>query len=108
MHICSPDSQFSEIDLDDYEVAPLPKEPDNRGYIYLLEDLAFPGFIKIGRTICMKKRLMQYNADRPYNTVQLIALTEEFHDANNVEKKMLICSTRLCVLLANLLTKLRI
>lgn len=80
---------FSSIDIDDYDVPPLPKVEDNRGYIYIVVDTAFPNHFKMGRTICMKKRLMQYNSDKPFPTTKLYAISRMFTDANMVEKKIL-------------------
>lgn len=84
-----PDSTFNSLEVDDYEVAPLPKVVDKRGYMYLIEDSVFPGYIKIGRTVNLKKRLAVYNSDRPYNTVKVVAVTRMFEDVNHVEKKIL-------------------
>ncbi len=80
---------FLNVDVDQFEVAPLPKVTDNRGFIYLVEDTAFPGYVKIGRTINMKKRLAIYNSDKPFNTTRLIAISKEFTDVTYVEKKIL-------------------
>jgi hypothetical protein len=84
------DGVFLNVDIDDLEVPPLPRAPaDTRGFIYLVEDTAFPDHIKIGRTINMKKRMAVYNSDKPFNTTKLIAVSRVFDNANYVEKKIL-------------------
>jgi len=83
------DKTFNNVDIEDYEVPPLVKEVDARGYIYILADTAFPGYIKVGRTINMKKRLAMYNADKPFKTSKLIAISRMFEDAIHAEKKIL-------------------
>lgn len=80
---------FISVDVGDFEVQPLHKVADTRGFIYLIKDNAFPDYIKIGRTINMKKRLAIYNSDRPYNTAVLIAISREFLNAAYAEMKIL-------------------
>ena len=83
------DTTFNNVDIEDYEVPTLAKLVDARGYIYLLEDTAYPGYIKIGRTINMKKRLAMYNADKPFKSSKLVAISRMFEDAIHAEKKIL-------------------
>lgn len=80
---------FSDIDLDDYEVPPAPKFVETRGYIYIIQDSVFPGFFKLGRTQSLKKRLMQYNNDKPFPTASYINFSPMFLDAITVEEKIL-------------------
>ena len=80
---------FSNVDIDVYEVQPLPKVVDNRGFMYIIEDSAYPGYIKIGRTINLKKRMAMYNADKPFKSSRLVTVSREFEDAVLVEKRIL-------------------
>ena len=89
MHVISSTETFSSLELDDFEVQPLPKEVDNRGYIYVVIDKAFPSHTKIGRTQSIKKRLMAYNADKPFPTTSLKIISAEFVNVNQVEKAIL-------------------
>jgi len=63
--------------------------PDNRGFIYMVHDCTEPDYIKIGRTSNLHKRLLAYNSNRPRNSVQLVAVTEMFQDAVEVEARIL-------------------
>ena len=80
---------FSDIDLDEYEVPPAPKYIETRGYVYIIQDSVFPGFFKLGRTQSLKKRLMQYNSDKPFPTTSYICFSVMFSDAITVEEKIL-------------------
>lgn len=80
---------FNHIEINDYVVEPLPKEIDKRGYIYIVVDKVFPDFIKIGRTINLKKRLVAYNSDKPYPTTIPHYVSNLFKDAHFVESKIL-------------------
>lgn len=44
-----PDS-LEYFDLDSYQVPPLEKFVDRRGFMYILYDEIFPEYIKVGRT----------------------------------------------------------
>ena len=83
------DDFTSRIDLELFAIEPLPKEEDKRGYIYVIQDSAFKGYLKIGRTQNIKKRLTQYNADKPYSSSYLVCISREFTDVHSVEKKIL-------------------
>jgi len=80
---------FSEVDLDEFELEPVPKYIEKRGYIYLILDSAFPEFFKIGRTQSLKKRLAEYNNDKPFPTAYYVAFSCQFDDVHMVEKKIL-------------------
>ncbi len=83
---------FKELDLGNFSVEPLvklPTPPDNRGFIYIVVDSAFPRHFKLGRTIDMKKRLMQYNSDKPYPTARVAVISDMFEDVVSVEKDIL-------------------
>lgn len=67
----------------------LPKYTETRGYLYLLQDSAFPDWIKIGRTIDPQKRLSQYNSDRPLDTCRFTYISKPFVDVVRVEKVIL-------------------
>lgn len=80
---------FVNFTAADFIVPPLPPVVDNRGYIYMVQDLSAPEFIKVGRTRDMHKRLTAYNTDRPQNSVQIVAITAMFEDVVDVEKQIL-------------------
>ena len=84
-----PSQTFSDIDLDNYEVPAAPKYIECRGFIYIIQDSAFPGFFKLGRSQSLKKRLMQYNSDRPFPTVRYSVFSTMFADVHTVEEKIL-------------------
>ena len=44
----------------------------NVGYVYAIESAAFPGFVKIGRTNNIKRRLEAINFSMPINQYELI------------------------------------
>lgn len=89
MQIIDDDDSFSLVDVSPFVVPPLPKVVDNRGYLYILTDTAFEGYFKIGRTIDMHKRLQAYNADKPFKTTFVYAISIPFHDAVEVESKVI-------------------
>lgn len=89
MHIINFDNPFSLVDASPYIVPPLPKIVDNRGYIYILSDTTFWEYFKIGRTTDMHKRLQAYNTDKPYKTTFLHAISTPFHNAVDVEAKII-------------------
>ena len=79
-----------EVDLSGAVWTKPPVEPEPvQGWIYIAVDSKFPEFIKIGRTSDMVKRLAQYNADKPYPTVSLYAISHRFPDVVAVERKLL-------------------
>lgn len=47
--------------------------PTNIGYVYAIESAAFPGFIKIGRTNNVKRRIEAINFSLPINQYELVA-----------------------------------
>ena len=47
--------------------------PTNTGYVYAIESAAFPGFVKIGRTNNVKRRLEAINFSLPINQYELVA-----------------------------------
>jgi hypothetical protein len=77
------DSQF---DPEEWTVPVLPKERDNRGFIYVVQDLKYPNLIKIGKTQDFVKRVKQYNNDRPYEDVVPIICTRLLHNCDHIEK----------------------
>jgi len=74
---------FSDLDLDHYKLE------ETKGWLYILQSKAFPGFIKLGRTTDLKKRLASYNSNSPFNHVEILALSECFSNAKLVERKIL-------------------
>lgn len=73
-----------DIEIRDYEV---PK--DTRGYLYIVTDVSVPGYVKIGRTNNMHKRMLGYNSDRPYPCVKVLAVSRMFKNAARVETAIL-------------------
>lgn len=80
------DNQF---DPDSWTVPVLPKERDNRGFIYVVQDLRYPKLIKIGKTQDFVKRVKQYNNDRPYEDVVPIICTRLLSNCDHIEKVIL-------------------
>lgn len=77
---------FDDFDMGEYAID---KYVESRGWIYLVQDDAFQGFVKIGRTSNMYKRLLDYNADKPFPTTKVHSMSERFDDVIHVEKKIL-------------------
>lgn len=82
-------SELSEFDLRNYEIPPLEKYVDRRGYMYILYNEVFPEYIKVGRTGNLHKRLAQYNSDAPYPTAKMLFISEMFEDVNEIERRVL-------------------
>ncbi len=83
-------SELSEMSLDDYHSYPSFVKVDvTHGYIYLLKDSAYPGYIKIGMTRDLKRRYKEYNQYKPFNTAVFIAVSDVFDNVVKVEKKLL-------------------
>ena len=59
-----------------------------RGFIYLLINLAYPEYIKIGRTFSLKNRMRQYSKHLPKTDIFLVAYTEAFVDVKTVEDRI--------------------
>ena len=89
MEIIDANDSFSLVDLTQYVIPPLPKVIDTRGYLYILTDTVFDGYFKIGRTIDLNKRLQLYNADKPFRTTFVHAVSKPFHNAQEVESKVI-------------------
>jgi len=88
--IIVPDSaELADFNLADYAVPPLDKNSDNRGFMYILYDSMYPNYIKVGRTCNCRKRLVQYNADKPFPTAKMQYVSNMFTDVNDVERKIL-------------------
>ena len=86
MEVFTLENTFSQNSLTSYVV---PKYVETRGFIYILQDKAFPEFFKIGRTADMLKRLAEYNSDKPYPSTYLTHISKCFADVISVEKKIL-------------------
>ncbi len=80
---------LTSFDLRDYTLPTLEKYVDRRGYMYIVYDEIFDGYIKIGRTADCKKRLIGYNSDRPYPTVKMLYISELFENVYEVERRIL-------------------
>lgn len=82
-------SELSNFDIREYKTPPLDKYVDRRGYIYILHDEIFPEYIKVGRTQDCHKRLIQYNADKPYPTAKMLYISKMFENVNDIERRIL-------------------
>jgi predicted GIY-YIG superfamily endonuclease len=83
-------SSLSEMSLSDFRSYPsVQKVAINHGYIYILKDSSYPGYIKVGMTRDLKRRYKEYNQHKPYNTAEFVAVSDPFEDAVKVEKKIL-------------------
>lgn len=82
-------NELTDFDIRNYKVPPLEKYNDKRGYIYIVFDSIFPDYIKVGRTYDCHKRLIGYNADKPYPTAKMLYISELFEDVNDMERRIL-------------------
>ena len=81
--------ELADFNIADYNVPPLEKYTDRRGYIYILFDSNFPDYIKVGRTSDCKKRLVGYNSDKPFPTAKMLMISKMFDDVHEVERRIL-------------------
>lgn len=81
--------EFSKINISDLSLDALPKVVDTRGYIYIVRDSVFPDWVKVGRTVDPKKRLMAYNSDKPFPTARYVNMSKCFADVIEVERVIL-------------------
>lgn len=80
---------LNTIRLDQFELPVFEKPVDKRGYMYIVKDEAYPEFIKIGRTNDLKKRLVAYNSDKPYNSASYHAVSGPYVDVVETEAMIL-------------------
>ena len=81
---------MSEASLEDHKSFPSSYKVDiKHGYIYLLKDSVFPEYVKLGMTRDLQRRYKEYNAHKPYNTAEYIAISEPFDDVTQVERRIL-------------------
>ena len=83
------ETELNAIRIGDFELPLFEKTVDRRGYIYLVEDSAYPTFIKVGRTNDLKKRLQAYNSDRPFNSCRYTDISAAFTDVILAESMIL-------------------
>ena len=81
----SPDEYFDTS----YSEFVVEKYVETKGYLYLVQDKAFPDFVKIGRTCDFEQRLSVYNRNKPYPTIHPICISRLFADVVTVETKVL-------------------
>lgn len=81
--------ELTEFNIKEYKTPPLDKYVDRRGYLYIVYDSIFPDYIKVGRTQDCHKRLVQYNADKPYPTAKMLFISDMFEDVNEMERRVL-------------------
>jgi hypothetical protein len=83
-------SSLSEMSLGDYRSFPISYKVEvKHGYIYVLKDSVYPEYVKLGMSRNLQQRYKDYNAHKPYNTAEFIAISDPFEDAIRVEKKIL-------------------
>lgn len=82
-------SELADFNISDFVVPPLEKYTDKRGFMYILKNDAFPGYIKVGRTSNIKRRLDGYNSDSPYKVAKMCYISDMFEDVNETERKIL-------------------
>lgn len=82
-------SELSDFNIKNFEIPPLEKYVDRRGYIYILYNEVFPNYIKVGRTGNLHKRLVQYNSDAPFPTAKMLYISEMFEDVHEIERRIL-------------------
>jgi len=87
---------FNTLDLKEFTVPSLVKEPDKRGYLYLVQNKNYPELIKFGRTIDLHKRLQAYNSDQPEPNVSVIAVSCLLSNANIAEEKIIAYMRQIC------------
>ena len=81
--------EFSTLNISELSLEPLPKVVDTRGFMYIVSDKAFPGWLKIGRTVDPKKRLQAYNSDKPFPTATYDVISACFDNVIEVERVIL-------------------
>ena len=79
---------FTDRQLD-FDIQNYSLEKETRGWIYVLEDSAFPGYIKIGRTTDLERRIKAYNDSRPYPSVSVTVVSKQFKDVLVAERLLL-------------------
>jgi len=83
-------NSISEVSLADFKSFPSYRRVDiTNGYIYILRDSTFPGYVKVGMTRDLHRRYKEYNQNKPYNTAEFVAVSEIFDNVLKVEKKIL-------------------
>lgn len=87
MKLINHDATFVDFDSREYITE---KYVERSGWIYLLRDKAFPGYVKVGKTYNLHSRLNDYNKEKPFPTAELIAVTAKFVDAGEVERQILV------------------
>ena len=56
-----------------------------RGWIYLITNPAWPGFVKVGRAVNIGKRLQSYQTSSPHRDY-VIRYSREFRDVGRIER----------------------
>jgi len=83
-------NELSERLLSSYPSYPSFEKVDVlHGYLYILKDSVFPGYVKLGMTRNLQRRYKEYNQHKPFNTAEFTIISEVFNDVVHVEKKML-------------------
>jgi len=85
MQVFSNTELFNHINCEDY----VSQNRLDRGYIYILLDVAFPDFCKIGKTQDLVKRIAMYNSDKPFPSAWIYAISKEFENSAEVEAAIL-------------------
>ena len=78
--------QVFDFNMEDFDISP---KPEDKGFLYIVMDTAYPEFFKVGKTTSMSKRLSGYNSDKPYPSAYLYAISREFIQHSDAEAKVL-------------------
>lgn len=81
--------ELTDFDIRNYEVPPLDRYVDRRGFMYILYDEMFPEYIKVGRTSNVFRRLVGYNSDKPFPTAKMLYISKIFENSKETERKIL-------------------
>jgi len=80
---------------------PLPKPKTEEGFLYVLQDSAYPNYIKVGKTINIENRLAAYNRDRPLNTCSFSFIVPIKENLDSKEQELLLSLKELYTVSAN-------
>lgn len=67
------------------ENASMYKDDLSAGYVYCVYSPTFPEFIKVGKTVNLQKRLVQYNTSNPYSDFIFLSVSEFCLNSSEIE-----------------------
>ena len=77
------------VKTEKYTLKPFEPIKDERGFIYILIDTAYPDVFKVGMTSNLKQRLNKYNSDKPFKTAKYLFISKPFTNVKEVESIIL-------------------